>query len=69
MILQEALNASSLAWMAVVYNAIDGVRNFLLAAEPEHHLQLAKVSALFSNNISLANRRDPNVSEPTGNPG
>jgi hypothetical protein len=57
MILQEALNASSLAWMAVVYNAIDGVRNFLIAPRPEHHLQIAKVSELFAESIPLAKRR------------
>jgi hypothetical protein len=68
MIVQEALNVSSLAWMAVVYNAIDGVRNFLLAAEPEHHLPVAKVGEIFANNIPLAKRRDPNVSDPTANP-
>lgn len=55
MILQEALNASSLLWMAVVYDAIDGVRNFLLSAEPEHHLPLAKISKLFAENIPLVN--------------
>ena len=54
MILQEALNASSLLWMAVVYDAIDGVRNFLCSAAPEHHLPLAKVSKLFAENIALA---------------
>jgi hypothetical protein len=69
MILQEALNASSLAWMAVVYNAIDGVRNFLLVAGPEHHLQVAKVGELFAENTPLAKRRDPHVSDLNGNPG
>jgi len=59
MILQEAVNASSLVWMAVVYNAIDGVREFLLSAESEHHLPLAKVSGLFAENVPLAKRRDP----------
>jgi hypothetical protein len=59
MILQEALNASSLLWMAVVYNAIDGVRNFLLSAAPEHHLPLAKVCKLFEEHVPMAKRRDP----------
>jgi hypothetical protein len=63
MILQEALNASSLLWMAVVYNAIDGVRNFLHSAATEHHLPLAKVSKLFAENVPLAQRRDPLASQ------
>jgi hypothetical protein len=54
MILQEALNASSLLWMADMYSAIDGVRNFLISAAPEHHLPLAKVSKLFAENVPLA---------------
>jgi len=58
MVLQEALNASSFAWMKIVYNAIDGVRNFLFAAESEHLLQTAKVGELFTGNIPLAERRD-----------
>ena len=57
MILQEALNASSLLWMAVVYDAIDGVRNFLHSATIEHHLPLAKVSKLFAEDVPLAQRR------------
>jgi hypothetical protein len=57
MILREALNTSSLAWMAVVYNAIDGVQNFLRAAETAHHLQVSKVGELFAMNIPLAKRR------------
>jgi hypothetical protein len=63
MILQEALNASSLLWMAVVYNAIDGVRNFLHSAATEHHLPLAKVSKLFAEDVPLAQRRDPLASQ------
>ena len=59
MIIQEALNASSLLWMSVVYNANEGVRNFLLSAAPEHHLPLAKVTKLFAEHVPLASRRDP----------
>jgi len=57
MIMQEALNASSLLWMAVVYDAIGGVREFLLSAAPEHHLALAKICKLFGENVPLAKRR------------
>lgn len=57
MILQEALNASSLLWMAVVYNAIDGVRSFLLSASLEHHLPLVEVCKLFEQNVPLARLR------------
>lgn len=59
MIIQEALNASSLLWMSVVYNANEGVRNFLLSAAPEHHLPLAKVTKLFAEHVLLASRRNP----------
>ena len=58
MILQEGLNASSLSWMAIVYDAVDGVRKFLHSAEPEHHLPLAKVGRLSVANIPLAHKRD-----------
>lgn len=59
MIDQEALNASTLSWMAVVYDAIDGVRNFLGTGTLDHHIPLAKVSAMFKENTPLAKRREP----------
>jgi hypothetical protein len=59
MTLQEALNSSSLLWVAAVYNAIDGVRRFLLSAAPGHHRPLMKVCKLFEQNVPLAKRRDP----------
>jgi hypothetical protein len=58
MIVQEALNASSLSWRRVVYDAVDGVRNFLLSASPEDHLPLAKVSMMFKEHVPLAERRE-----------
>ncbi len=58
LILQEALNASTLSWCRVVYDAVDGVRNFLLSASPEHHLPLAKVSMMFKEHFPLAQRRE-----------
>ena len=58
MILQEALNVSCLTWMAVVYSAFEGVRNFLLAAETEHHLQLMNVCELVRNSTPLAKRQN-----------
>jgi hypothetical protein len=57
MILQEALNSSSLVWMAVVYDAIDGVRKFLCSAASEHHLPLAKVGKLFAEGVPIAKCR------------
>jgi hypothetical protein len=57
MILQEALNASSLSWMAVVYDAIDGVRSFLFSATLEHHLPLMKVSHAFADSVPLAGKK------------
>jgi hypothetical protein len=62
---QEALNASTLHWRAVVYDVIDGVRNFLGSASPEHHLPLAKVGLMFKENMRLAQRREP--SSPVAN--
>ena len=58
LIVQEALNASTLSWCRVVYDAVDGVRNFLLSASPEHHLPLAKVSRMFKEHLPLAQRRE-----------
>lgn len=62
LVVQEALNASTLSWRRVVYDAVDGVRNFLLSASPEHFLPLAKVSKMFEEHIPLAQRRE---SEPS----
>jgi len=58
LMVQEALNASTLSWCRVVYDAVDGVRNFLLSASPEHHLPLAKVSLMFKERLPLAQRRE-----------
>jgi hypothetical protein len=54
MILQAALNASSLSWMAVVFDAIEGIRTFLCDAAPEHHIPLSKVALLCSEEKRLA---------------
>ena len=59
MIDQEALNASSLLWMAVVYDAIGGVRNFLGSGAPADHIALAKVGGMFKEDRPLAKRREP----------
>ncbi len=67
MILQEGLNSSSLCWRAVVYDAIGGIRDFLLAAAPEHHLPLAKVSMMFTEKVPLAQRRDASPVVPPQN--
>jgi hypothetical protein len=34
-----------------VYNAIDGVRNFLLSAAPEHHRPPARAGKILAENI------------------
>ena len=57
LVVQEALNASTLLWCKVVYDAVDGVRNFLHSATPEYFLPLAKVSKMFEERIPLAGRR------------
>jgi hypothetical protein len=64
LIVQEALNASTLSWYRVVYDAVDGVRNFLLSAAPEHHLPLAKVSMMFKEHLPLAQRRELSSDPP-----
>jgi len=64
LIVQEALNASTLSWCRVVYDAADGVRNFLLSASPEHHLPLAKVSTMFKEHLPLAQRLE-SYSDPS----
>lgn len=58
LIVQEALNASTLLWCRVVFDAVDGVRNFLHSASPEHHVPLAKVSVRFKERLPLAQRRE-----------
>lgn len=57
MILQEALNGSSLLWMAIVYEAVDGIRKFLAAAEIEHHVPLMKISRAFAEGVPLATKK------------
>jgi Family of unknown function (DUF5677) len=61
LIFQEALNASTLSWCRVVYDAVEGVRNFLLSASREHHMPLAKVSMMFEELVPLAQRRESNL--------
>lgn len=63
LILQEALNASLLAWRAVVYDAVEGVRKFLICAAPEEHLPILKVSAIFAAKTPLAERRNARSTE------
>jgi Family of unknown function (DUF5677) len=62
LIAQEALNASTLSWRRVVYDAVDGIRNFLRSASPEHLLPLVKVSKMFEEHIPLAQHREPGPS-------
>jgi hypothetical protein len=65
LILQEALNASVLDWRAVVYDAVEGVRKFLICAAPEEHFPILKVSAMFAAKTPLAKRRNaPPESKP-----
>ncbi len=66
MIFQESLNASTLAWRAVVYDAIEGLRKFLLSAAPEDHLPIVKVGKIFGEQIPLAEQRNPPSASPTG---
>lgn len=54
MILQEALNVSTLRWGRVVYTAVEGVRKFLLSAAPEHHIAVAQVATMFADQVPLA---------------
>ena len=63
LISQEALNASTLSWRRVVYDAVDGIRDFLRCASPEHLLPLVKVSKMFEEHISLAQRRESDTSQ------
>ncbi len=63
LIAQEALNASTLSWRRVVYDAVDGIRNFLRSASPEHLLALVKVSKMVEEHISLAQPRESNPSQ------
>jgi hypothetical protein len=60
LIVQEALNASTLLWHRVVYDAMDGIRNSLLSSSLELHLPLAKVSMMFKERQPLARVRDFN---------
>jgi hypothetical protein len=66
MILQESLNASALLWRAVVYDAIEGSRKFLLFGAPEDHLPIAKVGQMFSEKMPLAELRNPPSAATTG---
>jgi hypothetical protein len=54
MITQQALSASTLSWRLVVFEAVEGVRSFLISASPQHHVALAKVANMFQERIALA---------------
>jgi uncharacterized protein DUF5677 len=54
MITQEALAASSLSWRRIVFEAGEGIRNFLTSASPQHHLALTKVAVMFQEKVALA---------------
>ena len=57
MIFQNALNASSLSWLAVVFDAVHGIREFLRDAAPEHHLALSKVALICGEKRPLAQKQ------------
>jgi hypothetical protein len=63
LIVQEALNASTLSWRRIVYDAVDGVRKALRSPSPEHLLPLVKVSKMFEKHIPLAKRRESDLSQ------
>jgi hypothetical protein len=62
-IVQYALNASTMSWRRVVYDAVEGIRKVLRVPGPEHLLPLAKVSKMFEEHIPLAKRPESNLSQ------
>lgn len=62
LILQEALNASTFSWQIVVYDAVEGVRNYLSSGSPEHHFPLVKVSKMFEARLPFAQSCGPSNS-------
>lgn len=54
LVVQESLNASSLLWHEAVYNAVEGIRKFLVSGSLEHHLPVAVVGEMFKERRHLA---------------
>lgn len=63
LVVQEALNASTLLWCKVVYDAVDGVRKVLRSPSLEHLLPLVKAGKMFEECIPLAQRRESDRSQ------
>lgn len=54
MIAQEALNASKLSWRSVVYDAVDGIRQYLEGGSPFSFAPIMKVANMFNEGVPLA---------------
>lgn len=63
MIVQEALNASSLRWRALVYNILDEMRKFLGTGEDRYSPRLAQLSGLFLGGVRLADEMSSSSSD------
>ena len=56
MILQEALNAGSLAWRVLMFDFIDELRCFLVTGETQYRMSFLKLGSLFEQRIPLADK-------------
>lgn len=54
LIVGKALNASRLSWHRTVFEAVNGITNFLIAGSPTEHLPMIKLSAMFKDNVPLS---------------
>ncbi len=54
MTIQEALNASSLRWRAIVYDGLEGIRQYLGTGEVAYFAAVAKCGGVFAKGQALA---------------
>ena len=57
MLLQDAMNASSMRWMALVFNALNDIREFLVSGQHDTIERLATLAAAFQQNMVLSESR------------
>jgi hypothetical protein len=59
MVVQEALNASTMSWMALVFNALSDVREYLGSGETDYESRVATLAAAFQQQTSLSESAAP----------
>jgi Family of unknown function (DUF5677) len=58
LIVGRALNASRLSWHRTVFDAVNGISNFLIDGSPTEHLPLVKLSNMSKDRVQLSSLPD-----------